>query len=706
MRVAVHDAGHVALRRGVRAAVALPVALFITSIWLDKPAAAAFAAFGTTGLLITTDFAGSARRRLSSYLASGIVGTLVIVLGWAASRTVVAAVVATAAIGFAVVLIGVMRGSLALAAPALLVAYLVAVNLGGPGQAVPEYLLGWWIAVLVSTTAALTLLPRDHRLDVRSALAECLDRAADVVSVGWDHRASESDRDAAAARFHESVTALDAIYRGQPFRPAGATGPDRALALLVEHVHTAQLVLQSTTAGEMEPATGRPSGDAALSSVTVDALRSAATALRDPRIAPSAATLDSTRASHRVDTEAWVRDQRAQRVDTTAVETGIRAAHIARMAALLVEQIVELVRRANRLPEEHLAALPLAPARSWWSVLSAHLGWHSPWFRAALRSSIALAIAIGVVSLFGVAHGVWVLLGVMSVLRFDSSSTRRFAWQAIVGTTLGVLVGSVFVWLSSESELLLWIVLPIAVFMAGWGPAAINYLVGQSAFSAYVIIMLAIVDWPPDLALAAIRIEDIAIGGTVAVTIGLLLWPGGAAQALAGELRTAVRASDRYLASVLRAMRSPVDAHELVAQRHAAVTASVRAAETHDIALMQGGASAPNTPRWAQLTCATSLLVNVGDVLSNAIARDGRDTPVLADEPQLAALVAAASDRSSTNWAALAAALGQPGAATALEAEPHPELLPGVDLDADEQALVIALWTVDWLDHLDRLTDG
>lgn len=514
------------------------------------------------------------------------------------------------------------------------------------------------------------------------------------------------ERDAAAKGFHDAVAALDALYRGQPFRPAGATGPDRALALLVEHIHTAQLVLRSTRAADLEPASGSPAGDEALSVATVEALRSAAAALRDDRLTPSAATLDSARATQRADTEAWVRDQRGGAADAAGVESGIRAAHIARMAAVLVEQIVELVRRANGQREEHLAALPLVPARSWWSILRTHLGWHSPWFRCALRAALALAIAVGIVHFFAVTHGVWVLLGVMSVLRFDSASTRRYAWQAIVGTTLGVLVGSVFAWLTGDSELLLWIVLPLAVFMAGWGPAAISYLVGQAAFSAYVIIMLAIVDWPPSLDVALIRLQDIAIGGTVAVTIGLLLWPGGAAEALAGELRTAVRASDRYLASVLKAMRSHVGRDDLEAHRHAAVIASARAAETHDIALMQGGASAPDTPRWAQLTCATSLLVNVGDVLSSAIAHDGRESPLLADEPQLAALVAAASDRSSANWDALAASLGERSSATALEAEPHPDVLPDVDLDADAQALVVALWTVDWLDHLDRLADG
>ena len=129
------------------------------------------------------------------------------------------------------------------------------------------------------------------------------------------------------------------------------------------------------------------------------------------------------------------------------------------------------------------------------------------------------------------------LLGVMSVLRYDSASTRRYAWQAIVGTTVGVGVGSLFVWLAGDSEALLWVRAADHRCSSPAGPAAINYVVGQMAFSAYVIVMLSIVDWPPSLDLAVIRVMDIAIGGTVAVVVGLLLWPGGAAAALVGELR-------------------------------------------------------------------------------------------------------------------------------------------------------------------------
>lgn len=708
MPVAVHDPGHVALRRGARAAVAVPLSAWLGSVVLDSPGVGAFAALGTVGLLITTDFAGPWRLRLGSYLTSGVFGTLVVTIGWACADPWWLALLATAVVGFAVSFAGVMRGGLALGAPALMVVYLVAVNLGGPEDALGEYLSGWWVAVAVSTVTALLVLPRDRRLDVRSGIAECLDAAAIVIESGWDAGLTPERRHATVTAFHDAIGALDKTYGGQQFRPQGATASDRALALLVEHVHTSQLVLAATTAADVEPLSGSPDSDRRLAAATVAALRDAAAALRDRTLVPSAEALDDLRRRQQKDAEEWVRGERATGRDAADVEAGIRAAHIVRMAALLVEQIVELTRRSNGLHAEDLRGLPPVPDRSWWTVAAVNMHWRSPWFRGAVRVAIALAIGIGIVRMFGVVHGVWVLLGVMSVLRFDAATTRRYAWQAVVGTGGGVLIGSGIVWAAGDREALLWAVLPVAVFLAGWGPTAINYLVGQMSFSTFTIILLALIAWPPTLDLGLVRVEDVAIGCGVAVLIGLLLWPGGARESLASQLRVAVSASATYLHEAVGALTHHPPEESLRAQRQRAVKSALLAAETHDIALMQGGPATPDTTSWAGVTSSAALLVRVADVVTHTATTTG-DQALLADEPELAAFVDAARGRSAQGWIDLAQSLGadealRPGApgSEVPDLARMPALPPGTDPDV--RALVLSLWIVDWLDHLDRLT--
>ncbi|MDP1877906.1 MAG: hypothetical protein Q8M17_10160, partial [Actinomycetota bacterium] len=127
-----------------------------------------------------------------------------------------------------------------------------------------------------------------------------------------------------------------------------------------------------------------------------------------------------------------------------------------------------------------------------------------------------------------------------------------------------------------------------------------------------------------------------------------------------------------------------------------------RASETYDMAVMQRGAGVRDTTAWAGMTNAAHLLLAVGRILGML----RRDPPPLADSPDLAASVDAARAQVSRHWLAVAddveGAAGPPGPPA-----PGPLLaMPGPALVHDEDsahAYVIAVWTVNWADHLDQL---
>lgn len=52
MRLTIHDPGHVGLRRGIRAAIAIPLALAIAMYVIDDVTGAIFTVFGSIGLLV------------------------------------------------------------------------------------------------------------------------------------------------------------------------------------------------------------------------------------------------------------------------------------------------------------------------------------------------------------------------------------------------------------------------------------------------------------------------------------------------------------------------------------------------------------------------------------------------------------------------------------------------------------------------------
>ncbi|MFM7210683.1 MAG: hypothetical protein ACKOYQ_01555, partial [Actinomycetota bacterium] len=65
MALRIHDPGHIALRRGIRAAVGVPLAVAIALIVVPNTPGGLIAAFGSLGLIATCDFGGSTRRRLT-----------------------------------------------------------------------------------------------------------------------------------------------------------------------------------------------------------------------------------------------------------------------------------------------------------------------------------------------------------------------------------------------------------------------------------------------------------------------------------------------------------------------------------------------------------------------------------------------------------------------------------------------------------------
>jgi uncharacterized membrane protein YccC len=182
--------------------------------------------------------------------------------------------------------------------------------------------------------------------------------------------------------------------------------------------------------------------------------------------------------------------------------------------------------------------------------LASHLSVRSVWFRNALRGAVGLALAVLVVELTDVQHGFWVVLGTLSVLRSNALGTGANALRAVGGTALGVVVGSAIMVGVADHSVLLWILLPLAVFVAGTAPSMIGFATGQAAFTLTVIILFNIIE-PVGWKVGLTRIEDVAIGCGVSVVVGLLFWPRGATAALGRALCAAFVANSEYVADAV-----------------------------------------------------------------------------------------------------------------------------------------------------------
>ncbi|MGZ4288373.1 MAG: FUSC family protein [Solirubrobacteraceae bacterium] len=202
-----------------------------------------------------------------------------------------------------------------------------------------------------------------------------------------------------------------------------------------------------------------------------------------------------------------------------------------------------------------------------------HASVRSVWFINSLRASVAIAAAVAIADLSSVQHGFWVVLGTLSVLRTNAGSTGSTAFRALAGTLVGFVIGGALILAIGTNTTVLWIALPIAVFVAAYAPGTAPFAVGQAAFTVTIAVLfnlLAPVGWK----VGVIRIEDVAIGCAVSVAVGILFWPRGVTSVVGDDLADAYRTGALYLTQAVEwvsgfAARAPDGAR-------AAVTAGVR----------------------------------------------------------------------------------------------------------------------------------
>ncbi|MFM8772517.1 MAG: FUSC family protein, partial [Actinomycetota bacterium] len=394
---------------------------------------------------------------------------------------------------------------------------------------------------------SLFVLPRRNIAPVRGACA----RALIVVADAADARAEGRTVDTAALQ--RAQEDLQKSYLGNPFRASGLNARDRSLIVLVGQLQALLAAFARSNLYAMPPCSREQTR--VLAHQAADSLRAASRCLADPSApAPSGVAL----------AQGW-QEQWNDAIDvlTSGDEGGgdvntIFSMFPDRATAIAAVRIVILTRRVLDAPAETYPdkphAVPEPPVSEGRVELRAEASLRSPWARLALRTGLGLAIAVLVVYITGLSHGFWVVLGVTAILRFDGLTTLKMAGQAVVGTFIGAAIGFLILVLDMQHFAWLWIGLILATFVAVWAQGANNLGVGQAAVSMFDIIGFSVLSWPPDLATAAQRVQDIMVGAVVSVIVALLLWPRGVLRGMIGNISAAIRACNHLLGEAVGAI--------------------------------------------------------------------------------------------------------------------------------------------------------
>jgi len=566
-----HDRGFAALRRATRAALIMPALFALAGPVLGNPAMATFAAFGSFAMLLLVDFGGSIRNRVQCQAALGVACAVFICLGTLASRTTWLAAVLTAALAFAVLFAGVVSSVLASATTALLLSLILPVSLPGPASSIPDRVAGWGLAAAVSLLAISLLWPAPARDPVRSsAIAACRALAArlraEIAFVVAGRPASgEAVYQEAVAAADAAVEAVQTGFFATPYRPTGLSTSARAVVRLVDELRWLNsVVLRSVL---KSPAGKKPIMEVCtVKQAAATALDAAADLLDSPGQsgeALSAATTQLTAALQELERTSTAtlpesaaaadEEEHARRV-VSALDPSFRSQELS-FIVLQIAANVEFAARAERRtwvekvlgrqPEGFVGFLAAAHQRA-----GSHAERNSLWLHNSLRGAAGLGLAVLVADLLSVQHAFWVAFATLSVLRSSALSTGQNLARAVVGTTVGFVIGGAIVAVVGTNTAVLWAVLPFVVLLAGLAPATVSFAAGQAAFTLTLMILFNLLA-PAGWKIGFVRIEDILLGGAVSLAVGLMLWPRGAGAALGRALSAAYADSVGYLTSAV-----------------------------------------------------------------------------------------------------------------------------------------------------------
>ncbi len=493
------------------------------------------AAFGVFALLAFADFGGTLGRRFVALISTGIAGVILITVGTLAAGVVWRVVVVTFLVTGTLAYIVVLRGVFANAAPALTVVFVVTVMVATSTDQLPAMLQGYAVAVVIAIPITLFVFPRRTPAHVRAACVLAMRTLA------------EHERNRLAGHPHDllaldgALHALRSSYLGNPFRSTGLRRADRALLSLVGNLQ-ALLTATRRTAETPTPVSDLPGNTESIHK-TIACLDSIADGLQGDAITePTGAALAQAWAAE------WdVAVQCLQDSTPESLEGDLRRiAHAFPDRALGISavRLSILVRRFLGLPAETFDTgthtVPEPPDYQPWAALRTQFTTKSPWMRTALRTGVAMAIAAGVVEILGLAHGFWVLLGVIATLRQDSLGTLRTALLAVGGTFGGALVGAGLLLLFTGDEPGMVVAFLITAFLSVYFQGTAPFALAQGVFSLYVVLVFSIVAWPPDLSTATDRVLDIAIGAGISLATAFLLWPRGVVAGLKANVLDAI----------------------------------------------------------------------------------------------------------------------------------------------------------------------
>ncbi|WP_407505798.1 YccS family putative transporter [Vibrio parahaemolyticus] len=202
---------------------------------------------------------------------------------------------------------------------------------------------------------------------------------------------------------------------------------------------------------------------------------------------------------------------------------------------------------AERLEEDTLADTTPHTLKAMWQRISANFHKDSMLFRHALRMSIALTIGYGIIQLFDIDRGYWILLTTLFVCQPNYSATRQKLTARVIGTLAGLLIGvPLLTFFPSQESQLVFIVVSGVMFFAF---RMNNY--GYATGFITLLVLFLFNQLGEGYAVVLPRLADTLIGCALAVAAVMFILPDWQSRRLHKVMSDAIDANKQYLDQII-----------------------------------------------------------------------------------------------------------------------------------------------------------
>ncbi|WP_242107686.1 FUSC family protein [Luteimonas aquatica] len=281
-------------------------------------------------------------------------------------------------------------------------------------------------------------------------------------------------------------------------------------------------------------------------------------------------------------------------------------------------------------------------------TLRANLKLSSIALRHALRSAVCVSIAAACERMLQIPHGVWIPMTAAIVLKPDFGGTMQFGVLRVVGTLIGLLIGTAVAHLAMDGVAMRLALMALLCFVFRL-LVQVNYAVGVAMLTAMLVLLLSFEGIAPGEAVE-MRILGTVLGSALALA-AYALWPTWEGRRTTNALATLVEAYRTHIAAVLGRDAATGNFTALYETRSAA-----RAARTNALASVERLRAEPKRgAARARLAWTESFLANAHRLIRATLSLEAllRDETGLPQLPELGAF----AEQADQALARIAAAL-------------------------------------------------